>query len=156
MANFLHLMRSSPLCRVIAALTSCGVPNPPSLVDRLLKEVAYYKQEVKDNETKLEEMKNGNKDPYDIKQFEKVLAESYMMVPDSEKRLALALEDLHSFMNNNSEDGQPDTSKAVDKKGEWYRTADNLLRENFSSGIGDNDQEAAVTNVDDLADGEAF
>jgi len=123
------------------------------LFNRMLKEVAYYKKEVKENETKLEEMKRNNKDPYDIKQFEKVLAESYMMVPDSESRLAQTLEDLSSFVNESLSDS---TTFAIDKTGEWFTEADKLLRENFGNRVGDGDQEVAETNVDDLTEGEAF
>ena len=121
---------------------------PPSQYYRLLKEVAYYQQEVKDNEIKLEEMKSSNKDPYDIKQFEKVLQESYMMVPDSERRLKQALEDLSSFVDDSG------SESAIDKTGEWYTTADKILNEHYSGKSGD--EEVAETNVDELAEGEAF
>lgn len=112
---------------------------------RLLKEVAYYKQEVKDNEAKLEEMKRSNKDVYDIKQFEKVLDESYMMVPDSERRLKQALGDLSLFFEN--------SDATIDKTGTWYTTADQILKEN----CGEKDEEnTPKTNVDDIAEGEPF
>jgi len=121
--------------------------DPLVYFHRLLKEVAYYKQEVNDNETKLETMKSDtSKDPYDIKQFEKVLDESYMMVPDSERRLKQALEDLTAFVSSDD--------ATVDKTGEWFTTADAILKENCSNG-GD-EEHVPETKVDDLADGEAF
>lgn len=66
---------------------------------RLLKEAAYYKEEVKENEEKLERMKIDEKDPYDIKKFEEVLGESQMMIPDSERRLKETLDDLSLLLD---------------------------------------------------------
>ena len=43
-------------------------------------------------------MRDGGKDPYDIKKQEEVLQESYMMIPDSKARLQAALEDLKAFL----------------------------------------------------------
>ena len=65
---------------------------------RLLKEVNYYKKEVEENEAKLALLKEEKRDIYDIKKFEEVLGESYMMVPESEGRLKRSLEDLASFL----------------------------------------------------------
>jgi tubulin-specific chaperone A len=39
-------------------------------------------------------MEADSADPYDIKRFKEVLAESVMMVPDSKGRLGKAVEDL--------------------------------------------------------------
>lgn len=71
-------------------------------VERLMKEVQYYKDEVKENEMKLAKMKEEQKDEYDIKKFQEVLDESIMMVPDSETRLEKALDDLKQFMDGDS------------------------------------------------------
>jgi tubulin-specific chaperone A len=121
--------------------------------------VAYYKEEVKENELKLEEMKSSSdKDAYDVRRFEQVLGESYMMVPDSTKRLQRALEDLSAFIRI---DDDEDEASSVDKTGEWFQTAEQLLRENYhqtgqnNDGCGNNEI-VAETSVDDLADGEAF
>jgi tubulin-specific chaperone A len=123
--------------------------------------VAYYKEEVKENELKLEEMKsNCDKDAYDVKRFEQVLGESYMMVPDSTKRLQRALEDLSAFIRNDDDENEASVA-FVDKTGEWFQTAEQLLRENYhqtgqnNDGCGNNEI-VAETSVDDLADGEAF
>lgn len=67
-----------------------------------MKEVQYYKDEVKENEMKLAKMKEEQKDEYDIKKFQEVLDESIMMVPDSETRLEKALDDLKQFMDGDS------------------------------------------------------
>lgn len=146
---------------------------------RMLKEVAFYKQEVSENERELDDMKGRtDKDEYDVKQFQHVLAESHMMVPDSQARLDQALRDLADFLhthvdvvvdggsedvpkaseqgNNNTDDND---NKRIDAAGEWYQTARQLLK-----GISippnthnDNDDDIIVeTNVEDLADSEAF
>jgi hypothetical protein len=117
----------------------------------MIKEVAYYKQEVKENEAKLAEMKQHNKDPYDIKHFENVLGESYMMVPDSTSRLERALEDLTEFMAQLDRDINNETKK----KGEWYVVAKLLLKENEAVRKVERDP-MLETCVDDLADDEAF
>ena len=46
-------------------------------------------------------MENEGKDPYDIKKFKEVLAESLMMIPDSERRLQASLDDLDLFLDTN-------------------------------------------------------
>jgi tubulin-specific chaperone A len=114
----------------------------------MIKEVAFYKEEVKENETKLAEMKANNQDPYDIKKFEEVLGESYMMVPDSSARLKQTLEDLASYI---------ESSEVTDelKSNEWYKQAVELL-ENEKSRYDEKSDELEETRVDDLADGEAF
>jgi tubulin-specific chaperone A len=114
--------------------------------DRLLKEVSYYEQEVKDNEKQLEEMKeDATKDSYDIKRFAQVLSESYMMIPDSKKRLRESLCDLSVFVRENE----------VDKGGEWYTEAVKILVEHGN--IGNNStQDLIETRVDNLADNEDF
>lgn len=68
---------------------------------RLLKEVGYYQREVLENEAKLQTMEKEGKDPYDIKKFKEVLAESLMMIPDSERRLQASLDDLGLFLDTN-------------------------------------------------------
>jgi tubulin-specific chaperone A len=114
----------------------------------MIKEVNYYKEEVKENEAKLAEMKANNQDPYDIKKFEEVLGESYMMVPDSSTRLKQTLEDLASYI---------ESSEVTDdvKGSEWYKQAVDLL-EQEKSRYEDKSYVLEETKVDDLAEGEAF
>ena len=108
---------------------------------RLAKEVAYYEKEVKENEEKLEKMKESNSDSYDIKKFEEVLGESYMMIPDSKARFQKSLEELSLFLDTNSVEG------------EWVATAQSILKENS---VSSNTTGHAETNVDDLKEGEVF
>ena len=114
---------------------------------RLLKEVSYYESEVKENESKLAEMKAANKDPYDIKKFEEVLGESYMMIPDSKSRLKQALEELSSFLQSSEVEEH--------KSNEWYVQAQELLaKEKDLLDMGEGDVQE--TSVEDLKSGEAF
>jgi len=110
---------------------------------RLTKEVAYYEKEVKENEEKLAKMKEEKCDSYDIKKFEEVLGESYMMIPDSKARFQTSLDELSLFLDTNT----------YDADGEWVSTAQSILKENgiYSNTAGDTE-----TNVDDLQEGEAF
>jgi len=104
--------------------------------------------EVKENETKLAEMKARNEDPYDIKKFEEVLGESYMMVPDSNSRLKQTLEDLASYLESME-------GKEEYMSNEWYQQGVDLLKreKNRFDVHGDTVQE---TRVDDIAEGELF
>lgn len=103
--------------------------------------MAYYEKEVKENEEKLQGMKTAKKDPYDIKKFEEVLGESYMMIPDSKARFQQSLEELSLFIDGNH-----------DLDGEWLSTARSILKEN---GVSSNTP-TSETIVDDLEEGEAF
>jgi hypothetical protein len=95
-------------------------------------------------------MRNSNKDPYDIKRFEQVLAESLMMVPDSSKRLQLAFDELSTFVAENAQN--------VDSTGEWWITANALLNEHGKMNVrfSEDDDKVAETNVDDIGDDEVF
>jgi tubulin-specific chaperone A len=120
-------------------------------MSRLVKECAYYKKEVEENETTLQQMKDDDRDPYDVKKFAEVLDESYMMVPDSELRLTQAKQDLRAFLDSSS-----DTS--LNPTGEWYTVALSILKEQESlvaNAVGDNDVPVG-TSVVGLADDEAF
>jgi tubulin-specific chaperone A len=127
---------------------------------RLLKELAYYKDEVKTNEMKVDEMKRDtSKDMYDVKRYEEILNESYMMVPDTTKRLQTAINDLLSYTTNNK--------TVLDPTGTWYQTAQTILLDNqtmvseyeyIPNNFDTTDPVTSVveTCVDNLADGEAF
>lgn len=91
-------------------------------LQRLSKEASYYKKEVMENQAKLEKMKADGKDEYDIKKFAEVLDESIMMVPDSENRRMVALQDLKGFLERNHD--------ILNEDGEWMKTAITLLTEN--------------------------
>jgi tubulin-specific chaperone A len=121
-----------------------------------MKEVEHYKDEAVVNAMKVDEMKRDvSKDKYDIRRYEDILNESYMMIPDATKRLQLAIDDLSSCISNNRQ--------RLDISGIWYQTAQTILRDhqNFA---GDNQsretsyatEQIIETRIEDLAEGEAF
>jgi len=118
---------------------------------RLIKEVSYYQDEVVENEGKLKMMKTRNKNHHDIKKFQEVLGESYMMVPDSKNRLEQTLSDLTTYLKSPEVMGL--------ETNEWYIQAHQLItKENVKIEDTNNDnlEEQEETNVDDLREGEAF
>ncbi|XP_063673714.1 tubulin-specific chaperone A-like [Bolinopsis microptera] len=72
------------------------------VVKRLSKELVMYEQEVTDGEAKLVEMKEANKDEYDIRKYTEVVAESKAMVPDCRNRLRKAVQDLDILLEDNT------------------------------------------------------
>jgi tubulin-specific chaperone A len=131
-----------------------------SFKNRLTKEVAYYKKEALDNERTLQEMKEDTtKDSYDIKRFQEVLNESYMMIPDSTKRLQQTANDLAEFLSQQQQQ-QQQGDEALDPTGEWYRTAQDFLKEHQAAASSEKSDKQDITpettNVDDLAPDEAF
>lgn len=80
---------------------------------RLNNEVEAYKKEVIHNENRVQKMRDDGKDEYgnlitycyshvhvylDIRKQEEVLQESYMMIPDSKRRLEAAIDDLRELL----------------------------------------------------------
>ncbi|GMI12488.1 hypothetical protein TrVE_jg5404 [Triparma verrucosa] len=110
---------------------------------RMQKEVSAYESEVLLNTSKLNTMISSSSDPYDIKAFKAVLAESEMMVPDSKGRLGKVVEDLRVFV---------ETQGGVEgvKESEWWGVAMEIL------GEGETVEKKEETNVEGLEDGEAF
>jgi hypothetical protein len=135
------------------------------------KEWHYYQQEVIDNQATLQQMKdNSASDPYDIKQFAKVVGESCMMVPDSRARYRAAIADLQEFLNDQQQQ-QPGANNNADSSllrlSEWYPLAMEVMQQyhqeqektTTSSSNSDNIDDTVVvpvTNVNDLADDELF
>lgn len=102
-----HVAAATRVLGSVASVNAAGPtllspPNPRSThrptPRRLVKEVAAYGKEAQEQEAKVRAMKEGGRDPYDIKKQEEVLQESYMMIPDSKARLAAAAEDLKAFL----------------------------------------------------------
>lgn len=96
-------------------------------------------------------MKDEKRDPYDIKKFQEVLAESQMMIPDSICRRDKALGDLREFVTTLESD-------VVGSDFEWMLEAKKILGGTTTGDAnkGDYEDDVAVTAVDDLAEGEAF
>lgn len=123
-------------------------------LERMLKEVAYYEKEVKENEEKLQKMKDEERNPFDIKKFAEVLEESHMMIPDSKNRLEQALSDLATYVD--STEVQELGTEITEY--EWYTKALDLLKENSTLQTAQNSNEDLVeeTDVSGLEEGEAF
>lgn len=98
----------------------------------------------------MKEMKDQNKNRFDIKKFGEVLEESHMMIPDSNNRLEQALTDLATYVES------AEVKELVEN--EWYVTALELLKENTNGQTGENIDEDIVeeTDVSGLQEGEAF
>mmetsp|Transcript_11916 Transcript_11916/g.25827 ORF Transcript_11916/g.25827 Transcript_11916/m.25827 type:complete len:143 (-) Transcript_11916:299-727(-) len=120
---------------------------------RLVKEAAYYETETKENEAKLQRMKDEKKDPYDVKKFQEVLGESQMMIPDSISRRDRALEDLREYVGvlRKEEGGNAELMGC-----EWMTEAEKMIGEEDGGGAKEEAECIAVTAVDGLAEGEAF
>lgn len=70
------------------------------VVKRLAKEKTVYEREAEQQKTRIQKYKDEGKDEYDIRKQEEVLNESLMMVPDCQRRLAVAYEDLNKILEN--------------------------------------------------------
>lgn len=62
--------------------------------------MSHYKSETLENEERVARMKaDESKDKYDVKKAEEVLEETKMMIPDSTRRLNLALDELEMLLD---------------------------------------------------------
>ncbi|KAJ8905838.1 hypothetical protein NDN08_002343 [Rhodosorus marinus] len=68
------------------------------VVRRTMKEVEMYEKELEMNLSKVQELKRNGADSSDIRQSERVMAETEAMIPDTKKRLLGAVADLQSFV----------------------------------------------------------
>ncbi|XP_012339990.1 tubulin-specific chaperone A isoform X3 [Apis florea] len=89
------------------------------VVKRLAKEKITYEKEAAQQRERIQKLKEQDKDGYDIKKQEEVLQESLMMVPDCQRRLAKAFEELKKIL---------DTEQDL-KEIEDYIEAEKILQE---------------------------
>ncbi|XP_030746051.1 tubulin-specific chaperone A-like [Sitophilus oryzae] len=89
------------------------------VVRRLAKEKTVYEKEANQQKNRVEKYKAEGRDEHDIKKQEEVLQESLMMVPDCQRRLAKAFEDLKGILE----------SEQDLKETEEYSTAQKVLDE---------------------------
>lgn len=89
------------------------------VVKRLAKEKTMYEKEAQQQKERIEKLKAEGKDEYDIKKQEEVLQESLMMVPDCQRRLVRAYDELKNILQ--TESGL--------KENEVYATAIDVLKE---------------------------
>ncbi|XP_074033471.1 tubulin binding cofactor A [Leptinotarsa decemlineata] len=89
------------------------------VVKRLAKEKTVYELEADQQKNRIEKLKGQGKDEYEIKKQEEVLNECQMMVPDCQRRLAVAFEELKQIL---------ETEQDL-KEDESYLTAQKVLEE---------------------------
>lgn len=70
------------------------------VVKRLAKEKTVYEREAEQQKERIQRFKDEGKDDYEIRKQEEVLSESLMMVPDCQRRLAVAYEELHKILES--------------------------------------------------------
>ncbi|XP_055542399.1 tubulin-specific chaperone A [Wyeomyia smithii] len=73
------------------------------VVKRLSKEKTVYEKEVVTQQNRIDKLKAAGSDDHDIRKQEEVLQESLMMVPDCQRRLAKAYEELSEMLKNEEE-----------------------------------------------------
>lgn len=64
------------------------------VVKRLAKEKTVYEREAEQQKARIEKYKADGKDEYEVRKQEEVLQESLMMVPDCQRRLVKAYDEL--------------------------------------------------------------
>ncbi|KAF7385173.1 tubulin-specific chaperone A [Vespula maculifrons] len=89
------------------------------VVKRLAKEKVTYEKEAAQQRQRIQQLKEQDKDGYDIKKQEEVLQESLMMVPDCQRRLVKAFEELKGILET-----EQDLKEAED-----YIEAEKVLQE---------------------------
>ncbi|RZF37479.1 hypothetical protein LSTR_LSTR005354 [Laodelphax striatellus] len=84
------------------------------VVKRLMKDKVMYDKEARQQEVKIETLKSKGEDEYNIRKQEEVLQESLMMVPNCQRRLQKAYEELNSIVESEKDLAEdPDYLAAV-------------------------------------------
>lgn len=73
------------------------------VVKRLSKEKTVYEKEVVTQRNRIDKLKTDGADDHVLRKQEEVLQESMMMVPDCQRRLAKAYEELSEMIKNEEE-----------------------------------------------------
>lgn len=73
------------------------------VVRRLSKEKTVYEKEVVTERNRIDKLKGEGADDHVLRKQEEVLQESMMMVPDCQRRLAKAFEELSEMIKNEEE-----------------------------------------------------
>ncbi|KAF5272898.1 hypothetical protein FQA39_LY07664 [Lamprigera yunnana] len=69
-------------------------------VPDIAKEKVVYEKEAEQQRVRIEKFKQEGKDEYDIRKQEEVLQESLMMIPDCQRMLAKAIQELKTIVDN--------------------------------------------------------
>lgn len=70
------------------------------VVKRLAKEYVVYEKEAESQKLRIQKLKDSEADEYNIKKQEEVLQEALMIIPDCQRRLVKAYEDLKTTIEN--------------------------------------------------------
>lgn len=73
------------------------------VVKRLSKEKTVYEKEVVTQRNRIDKLKTEGADDHVLRKQEEVLQESMMMVPDCQRRLAKAFDELSEMIKNEEE-----------------------------------------------------
>uniref|UniRef100_A0A2M4C3Z7 Tubulin-specific chaperone A n=1 Tax=Anopheles marajoara TaxID=58244 RepID=A0A2M4C3Z7_9DIPT len=73
------------------------------VVKRLSKEKTVYEKEVVTQQNRIEKLKATGSDDHVLRKQDEVLQESMMMIPDCQRRLAKAHEELSDMLKNEEE-----------------------------------------------------
>ncbi|KAI8319253.1 tubulin binding cofactor A [Martensiomyces pterosporus] len=69
-------------------------------VKRLVKDKQGYLVEAEEQRRRIEELRQSDAHPTDIRKQNEVLEESLMMIPDTERRIRAAMQDLENLANS--------------------------------------------------------
>ncbi|XP_070498273.1 tubulin-specific chaperone A [Chironomus tepperi] len=89
------------------------------VVKRYAKEKISYEKEAEKEKQRLEKFRNENRDEHDIKKQEEVIQENLMMVPDCQRKLRAAYDELSEMLKN---------EKDLEEKDEYIKAKD-ILKE---------------------------
>ncbi|QLG70705.1 hypothetical protein HG535_0A06470 [Zygotorulaspora mrakii] len=94
-------------------------------LQRLIKEECYYKQEIKEQEKHVENLKNDkNVDPYDLKKQEEVRDDTVKLLPTMYRKIEEFKNNLEEFLETYEGGDELDDAKAT------IGEADQLLKDN--------------------------
>lgn len=85
------------------------------VVRRLAKEKLVYEKEADQQKTRIEKLKAEGRDEHDIKKQEEVLRECLMMIPDGQRRLLVAYEELRGILESEQDLKETDEYSAAQK-----------------------------------------
>ncbi|CAH1113431.1 unnamed protein product [Psylliodes chrysocephalus] len=85
------------------------------VVRRLAKEKIVYEREAEAQKVRIEKLKAQGKDEYELRKQDEVLAEGLMMVPDCQRRLAVAYDDLKGILESEKDLIETEEYKAAQK-----------------------------------------
>lgn len=83
------------------------------VVKRLAKEKVSYEKEADQQQEKINKMREVSSEDYNIKKQEEVLEESKRMIPDCERRLIVAWDDLSKIMESEQDLRETEEYKAA-------------------------------------------